>query len=74
MSNLAAITEKRDGLLAERKRLREQREALLAQQRRVDRELSDCRGAARFFGLNLEFPADDAAPTESRMEIASELS
>jgi hypothetical protein len=59
MNNLAEITERRDGLLAERKRLREQREDLLAQQRRVDRDLSDCRGTARFFGLNLEFPDDD---------------
>lgn len=65
MSNLAAITEKRDVLLAERKRLREQREAILAQQRRNDKDLSDCRGAARFFNLNLDFPDDDAAPSPS---------
>lgn len=62
MSNLAEITERRDGLLAERKRLREQRVALLVQQRRVDSGLADCRGAARFFGLNLEFPDDECRP------------
>lgn len=52
------IAEKRDQLLAERTQLREAREALLARSRRVDREIGDCRAAARFFGLNLEFPED----------------
>jgi hypothetical protein len=58
MNNLAAITAKRDELLAERKRLHDQRQTLLTQQRRVDRELADCRGAARFFGLSLDFPEE----------------
>jgi hypothetical protein len=52
------IAERRDKLLAERTELREAREALLARSRRVDREIGDCRAAARFFGLNLEFPED----------------
>lgn len=65
MSDLAAITSRRDGLLVERKQLREQRETVLTQQRRVDSELSDCRRTARFFGLNLDFPDDDAAPPRS---------
>lgn len=61
MSDLAAITARRDGLLVERRKLHKQREALLTQQRRVDSELSDCRRTARFFGLNLDFPDDAAA-------------
>jgi hypothetical protein len=55
------IAEKRDRLLAERTELREARETLLTRIRRVDREIADCRAAARFFGLKLEFPED---PTE----------
>jgi hypothetical protein len=57
-ANARLIAEKRDKLLAERTELREAREALLARSRRVDREIGDCRAAARFFGLNLEFPED----------------
>lgn len=68
MRNLADITTRRDALLAERREIRKQREAILDQARRVDMELSDCRGTARFFELALEFPEDEADPalTEDR--------
>jgi len=63
------IVEKRDQLLAERTKLREAREALLARSRRVDREIGDCRAAARFFGLNLEFPEDPGDLSERELNI-----
>lgn len=58
------IAERRDKLLAERTELREARETLLARSRRVDREIGDCRAAARFFGLQMEFPEDPADMAE----------
>ncbi len=54
------IIAKRDRLLEERAALSAQREDLLARQRRNDRELSDCRATARFFGIDVEFPSDPA--------------
>jgi hypothetical protein len=63
------IAEKRDRLLAERTELREARETLLTRIRRVDREIADCRAAARFFGLELEFPEDPSEVSERDMHL-----
>lgn len=63
------IAERRDKLLAERAQLREIREGLLARSRRVDREIGDCRAAARFFGLHLEFPEEPGDLTEREMHL-----
>jgi hypothetical protein len=63
------IVEKRDRLLGERAALREQREALLARIRKVDRDLADCRAAARFFGLKIEFPEDPNEVMEREMHM-----
>lgn len=63
------IAEKRDKLLAERAELREMREALLTRSRRVDREIGDCRAAARFFGLHLEFPEDPGDLSERELHM-----
>lgn len=53
------IVEKRDRLLAERAMLMEQRSQLLAAIRRMDRDLADCKAAARLFHLEIEFPEDE---------------
>jgi hypothetical protein len=53
------ITAKRDALVTERATLLRQRLELLARLRTVDRELADCRAAARLFHLDIEFPPDD---------------
>jgi hypothetical protein len=68
-STAVLIAEKRDRLLLERAELREAREALLARSRRVDREIADCRAAARFFNLNLEFPEEPSGSSDR--EVAS---
>ncbi len=55
----AMITAKRDELVAERATLVEQRVELLTRLRQVERALSDCRAAARLFGLSIDFPRED---------------
>jgi hypothetical protein len=55
----ALIVAKRDAIVAERVIVLEQRAELLTRLRRLDRELSDCRAAARLFGLEIEFPSDE---------------
>ncbi|MDR3486534.1 MAG: hypothetical protein P4M05_16700, partial [Bradyrhizobium sp.] len=52
------IVRRRDELLAEREEIRKVREELLARSRRVEREISDCRAAARFFELKIDIPED----------------
>src|SRR5262249_42195795 len=55
----AVITAKRDTLLKQREHLAALREQLLSEQRRNDRDLADCRAAARLFGLDIEFPSEE---------------
>jgi hypothetical protein len=56
----AKILRERDELLAKRAHLMEQRAALLTELRQADRRLADCRATARFFGLTIDFPEDEA--------------
>jgi hypothetical protein len=56
---IEAIFAKKDALLGERASIREQRAALSARDREIDRELADCRAAARLFGAKLDLPPDD---------------
>jgi len=65
-----AITAKRDRILGERSDLLEQRGAILLQLRELDRELSDCRAAARLFDLEIDFPDDDDRTQMARREAA----
>ncbi|NDE91088.1 MAG: hypothetical protein EB059_08145 [Alphaproteobacteria bacterium] len=53
------ITSKRDGLIRERLYIRKKRQELAMRDREIDREIADCRAAARVFGLNIEFPPDE---------------
>lgn len=64
------IAEKRDELLRERERLTAERTETLSRLRRVDREISDCRAAARLFDLQIEFPPDDR--DEGHFQVYSE--
>ncbi len=52
---LEAILAKRDRLLAERKALRLKAAELAARDRYIDRELADCKAAARVFDLEISF-------------------
>lgn len=52
-----AILFKHDRLVAEQAELARRREELLAQQRRNDRELAECRAAARFFEVDTTLQA-----------------
>jgi hypothetical protein len=56
---IAAIVAKRDEILKERADIRAKSAALSMRDRELDRELADCRAAARLFGAKIEFPADD---------------
>src|SRR6266496_3371874 len=53
------IVSRRDALIAERTTLVEQRSEILARLRRIDREIADCRAAARFFSFDIEFPSEE---------------
>ena len=53
------LVAKRDAVLAERTALIEQRAVLSAKLRKADRDLSDCKAAARLFDLPIDFPDDD---------------
>jgi hypothetical protein len=69
-----AIIAKRDRLLALRIDLMERRRDLLVQLRRADRELADCRAAARLFDLEIEFPDEEervlsSAEREARARV-----
>jgi hypothetical protein len=55
----AKILRERDEILAERSTLVHQRNELLIRLRQADRRLADCRAAARFFGLKIDFPDDE---------------
>lgn len=63
-----AIVAKRDKLLAERGELMEQRSEILARIRRAERELADCRAAARLFQLDIDFPEEDERAVSARRE------
>jgi hypothetical protein len=52
----AKIIRERDELLVERSHLMNARMELLIRLRNADRRLADCRAAARFFGLKIDFP------------------
>jgi hypothetical protein len=53
------IIARRDQLLAARAKVREERLEILIRLRNIERDLADCRAAARFFGLKIEFPSDE---------------
>ncbi len=61
----------RDQLLSERAALRAHRQEILTRLRLVERGLADCKAAARFFGLDIEFPSDeeDAAAASRLAEV-----
>jgi hypothetical protein len=63
----ALIISKRDALVSERNALLERRTEILSRLRRVDRELADCRAAARLFSLDIEFPADERPDLEREL-------
>ncbi|MGE0735104.1 MAG: hypothetical protein AB7G15_10190 [Alphaproteobacteria bacterium] len=54
----ATIQKKLDALLEERSVKRDERAALFARIREIDREIGDCEGAARLFGIDLILPAE----------------
>jgi hypothetical protein len=60
---IAAIVAKRDSILKERARIRAEAAALSMRDRELDRELADCRAAARLFGAKIDFPTDDSSET-----------
>ena len=68
----ATIIAKRDTILAERSELIEKRTEILTRLRRLDRELADCRAAARLFELNIEFPLDEREEAERNMQMQRE--
>ncbi len=53
------IVARRDRLVARRTELLHLRVEIISELRSLDRELSDCAAAARFFGLAVEFPPDE---------------
>jgi hypothetical protein len=63
------IVAKRDRILAERAKLLDIRSELLAKIRKADRELADCRAAARLFDLDIAFPEEDERAAYSRREL-----
>jgi hypothetical protein len=65
----AKIIRKRDELLAERALLVQQREELLIRLRRAERALADCRAAARFFDLKIDFPEDESEQIEHERRL-----
>ena len=54
-----ALIHKRDVLLQERGRLRTEQALLARRDREIDRELADCRTAARVFDIDVAFPRDE---------------
>src|ERR1700724_1350936 len=60
----AKIIRERDDLVAERSRLVQERQDVLVRLRQADRKLADCRAAARFFGLTIDFPDDESEHIE----------
>lgn len=69
----AKIIRERDDLVAERSRLVQERQEVLVRLRQADRKLADCRAAARFFGLTINFPDDESEHIE-RIERERALS
>ena len=69
----AKIIRERDNLVAERSRLVQERQDVLVRLRQADRKLADCRAAARFFGLTIDFPDDESEHIE-RIERERALS
>src|SRR5688500_2055557 len=65
---LEAIIAKRDRIITERTVALEKRMALLAHIRRLDRELADCRAAARLFDLQVEFPEEEESPSATHRQ------
>jgi hypothetical protein len=54
------IIAKRDSLIKERAGIRMEQAKLSARDRAIDSELADCRAAARFFDIKIDFPTSDA--------------
>lgn len=65
-----AITSKRDRILGQQSDLLDQRGAILMKLRDLDRELSDCKAAARLFDLDIAFPDEDDRTQIVRREAA----
>jgi hypothetical protein len=56
------IETRRDSLVEEIERLKEQFSQISRRSREIDRELADCRAAARVFGLDISFPPQETGP------------
>jgi hypothetical protein len=59
----------RNALFAEQRALKVRQEELAAREREIDRELAECRAAARFFGLDFEPPGSDRELSEIQAKI-----
>lgn len=68
---VAAILAKRDSILEERAKTRAEMAALSTRDRELDRELADCRAAARLFGVALDLPEETSEV--SKLRIGSEI-
>lgn len=63
------IFARRDLLMKEQREVSAQQAKLAMRAREIDRELAECRAAARFFGLHSEPPADDGEIAELQERI-----
>lgn len=59
----------RDRLLAEQKAVRVERQRLSELERDVERRLSDCLAAARFFGIEIVLPVDEEAIADLQRRV-----
>ncbi len=65
----AKILARRDDLLREQIMVRHDQERLAAREREIDRELAECKAAARFFGLVIETPPDEREIADLRRQV-----
>jgi hypothetical protein len=64
------VAKRRDELIAERQTCQAQRAKLAERERQIDRELADCRVAARVLGLDVQFPSEDSDGAARRVWFA----
>jgi hypothetical protein len=65
----AKIIKKRDAIVAERTSLLKRRAEIMATLRTLDRQLADCKAAARVFGVEVEFPEDERDEYERMLAV-----
>ncbi|MDR3533149.1 MAG: hypothetical protein P4L90_21640 [Rhodopila sp.] len=63
------ILAKRDQILAAQRRIKEEQLHLAARERELDRELAECRAAAKFFDINFDPPPDDGDLLEVKVQV-----